>query len=159
VKRPRAARKTSAPRKSAGRQEIRVNPAPAAALDADAVEYVNRLAAVLGKLMEAQGRWIPEIDAVSRQQSLVNDAGWRQRVTGALADLVTAAEGLRIEPVPAGMDKVDGALADAQSEAMLAGQGFGEAVQRADLRTLVAALEHIDRMNQLIQRARALISA
>lgn len=141
------------------RKNVAGDPAPtAAALDPEAVVYVNKLAAVLRSVMEAQSRWIPEIDAVSPQQSLVNDAGWRQRLTDALTDLVRAAEGLRIEPVPARMLAADAALADAESEARLAGQGFADAVQRSDLRTLLAAVEHIDRMNQLIQRARTLIS-
>lgn len=159
MKRPRATKKASARRKSPARPRRAPVPKPAAAtLDAEGVEYVKSLAAALSGLMEAQGRWIPEIDAVSRQQSLVNDTDWRRRITSALAELVDAADGLRVQPVPAGMQPVDGALAQAQSEARLAGEGFAEAVDGADMRTMVAALEHIDRMNQCIQRARGLIA-
>jgi hypothetical protein len=159
MKRPRTGKKAASRRSAPAARSSRQAAAAPAELDPEAAAYINQLAAALRKVMEAQRRWIPEVDAVSRQQSLAHDAGWRSQVTTAMADLASAAEGLRVQPLPNSMQAVDGALQDAQSQARLAAQGFAEAVERADLRTMLAAAEHIDRMNQLIQRARSLISA
>ena len=156
MKRPKAARRRAAQKSRHATPTPNPNPAPT--LDAQGIEYITRLAAVLRDVMDAQRRWIPEIDAASRDQGLVNDLAWRGRITSAMGELAIAAEGLRISPVPDNMQAMDGALGQARDEARHAAQGFQQAVANADLRTMLAAVEHVDRMNAFIQHARSLVS-
>jgi uncharacterized protein (DUF4415 family) len=162
MKRPRTTKKATARKPPRPHTRSLTQPAvpettPTSTLNDAGVQYVTRLASALRQVMEAQSRWIPEMDAVSRDQHLIHDEGWQARITQAMQDMVAASAGFGIEPLPPKMEPVDQALGEARKEAQSAGNGFAAAVESADLRTMLGAVEHVDRMNQLIQRARSLI--
>jgi len=105
--------------------------------------------------MEAQGQWVAEIDAASKKPDLMKDESWRSRSVALLDQVVAAAGGLQVEPVPDSMAAVDRTLAEARKEAHLAGESYSAAAGDGNLGSIVSTLQHIDRMSQLIQQARA----
>jgi|GEM_PF-3774545 indole-3-glycerol phosphate synthase len=124
-----------------------------AAVDEASAEYVAKFASAVSVLTEAQDHWVAEVDLVSRQPALMHDPQWQARSSASMNTMLMAANALRIEPVPEPMKATDELLARAQEEARTAVDGYSAAIHSSNARQLIAVMQRVDHMSQLIQEA------
>jgi hypothetical protein len=126
-------------------------------LTAENSAYVAKLATALSEVSAAQNAWVQQVETASRNPALLQDAGCQSRLGAAMAEVVSAADGLRIAPVPAGMEAADAMLGRARAEATLAAATPGDGTGMVSTESIVASIQHLDEMSQLLQEAYRLI--
>ena len=132
-------------------------PQPQQNLDRSGTAYISKLAAAINAVNAAQQTWVDEIDAASQKPALMQDPSWRQRTSAAIERMRGHAQGLRVEPVPEAMHRVDDAMARAQQEAVMAADSYAKAMRESDGNAILTSVRHVDRMSQLIQQAAQLV--
>ena len=70
----------------------------------------------------------------------MRDPGWRARSGAAIRSLLTAANNLRVEPVPEALAVIDRTLGRAQEEAQMATDGYLAALEDVNTAALLAAV-------------------
>jgi hypothetical protein len=120
-------------------------------------DYVGKLAAAIGQVIAAQDRLVQNIDAASREPQLLSDSAWQVGSRSAAEMVRNMADQLRIAPVPEALLPVDDILGRAQEEGRLASEAHTAAITAGNPQKMVATLEHLDRMAQLIEQAHGLL--
>lgn len=118
-----------------------------------------KLAVALSEVSAAQDKWVQEMEAASTNQDLLQDPACHARLSAAMTSVVSAASHLRIEPVPEGMQRADQMLGRARAEAELAAAGTPDGAGLLSTDAIVAAIQHLDEMSQLLQQAYLLVRA
>ncbi|HLY65572.1 MAG TPA: hypothetical protein VKU60_08560, partial [Chloroflexota bacterium] len=121
------------------------------------IAYLTSLTHALNDLISAQNKLVAEIDRASGASGQGENTSERSRTTDALNDLLAAAEGLRIQPVPSGMRQVDEMLDKAGDEARLAADAYMSSLDGSGMQWMLPVLQRLDRMSKLIVQARSLV--
>ncbi|MFI5266325.1 MAG: hypothetical protein ACHQ7M_03010 [Chloroflexota bacterium] len=148
------------PKKATAKKTPIVRTAPSAKaveLTAENSDYVAKLAAALSEVSSAQERWVQEIEAASRTPALLQDPDCQARLSAAMTAVISAANHLRIEPVPDSMQAANEILGRARAEAELAAAGKGNGAGVLSTDAIVTSIQHLDEMSQLLQEAYRLI--
>ena len=116
-------------------------------------DYVGKVAAAMSAVSVAQDKWVQEIETVSRNPALLQDPACQAKLTSAMRSVVLASAGLRVEPVPEGMQPAADLLERARAQATLADPGGNGDAKTLSTEAIVASIQHLDEMGQLLQQA------
>ncbi|MFI5270322.1 MAG: hypothetical protein ACHQ7M_23325 [Chloroflexota bacterium] len=105
----------------------------------------------------AEGKWVEEIETVSHTPALLQDPACQAKLSAAMTSVVSAASHLRIEPVPDGMQAANELLIRARAAAELAAAGKRDTNGALSTDAIVASIQQLDEMSQLLQQAYQLI--
>ena len=101
----------------------------------------------------AQDTWVQEIETVSANPALLQDPACQAKLTSAMRSVVLASAGLRVEPVPEEMQPAADLLDRARAQAELADPGGNGGSSALSTAAIVASIQHLDEMAQLLQQA------
>ena len=116
-------------------------------------EYVTKVAAAMTAVSAAQDQWLQEIETVSMNPALLQDPACQAKLTSAMRSVLLASAGLRVEPVPDGMQPAADLLDRARAQAELADPGGNGDTKTLSTDAIVASIQHLDEMGQLLQQA------
>jgi hypothetical protein len=116
-------------------------------------DYVGKVAAAMMAVSAAQDKWVQEIETVSANPALLQDPACQAKLTSAMRSVVLASAGLRVEPVPDGMQPAADLLDRARTQAELADPGGNGDSSALSTEAIVASIQHLDEMAQLLQQA------